>query len=52
MDYRGNGTVGSFVVWDGESYWHAGYFCTNKCAIDQGMAAAKFGQRYTWKSRK
>lgn len=45
---RLKGLVVRFTVWDGESYLHRGYFCTNRCAMDQGFASAEHGERYTW----
>jgi hypothetical protein len=51
MSYKSDKTIGSFVVWDGERYHHGGWFCTGRCAMDQGLASAKFGERYTWKAK-
>ncbi len=44
-----DGFINSFAAWDGESYSHGGYFCTGRCAQDQGYASAKHGNRYVWK---
>ena len=36
----------SYVLWDGESYYHkGGYFCSVKCAKEFGMACAEQGVR-------
>lgn len=45
----GQGFVRAFNAWDGESYMNGGFFCTNRCAQDQGYASAAHGDRYTWK---
>lgn len=46
---RMGGLIVRFTVWDGESYYLQGYFCTNRCATEQGFASAQNGHRYTWK---
>lgn len=49
---RSGGLIVRFTVWDGVSYRHLGYFCTNRCAVDQGYASARSGARFTWKDGK
>ncbi|TCM37759.1 hypothetical protein EDF59_110155 [Novosphingobium sp. ST904] len=46
-----DGFIIRFTEWDGESYHNGGWFCTNRCAMAQGFAAAQHGQRYVWKDR-
>lgn len=41
------GLVISFETWDGESFMDE-FFCTNRCAQQQGYASARHGRRYTW----
>jgi len=43
------GWIYEFQKWDGESFMSS-YFCTNRCAMDQGYAAAKHGHRYVWRT--
>ncbi|WP_066725267.1 hypothetical protein [Sphingomonas pituitosa] len=51
ISVRRDGEVLSRVsYWDGES-WQDRFFCTNRCAMDQGYASAQHGHRYLWKSR-
>lgn len=45
-----DGFIRRFTAWDGERYQNGGWFCTNRCAIKQGMAAAQLGHRFTWRS--
>jgi hypothetical protein len=44
-----DGTLSEVRTWDGESYRDP-YFCTNRCAQQQGYAAAQHGHRFTWKA--
>lgn len=45
-----SGMITGFNAWDGESYTSQ-YFCTNNCAMAQGLASAQHGHRYTWKNQ-
>lgn len=47
---KGSRSAYRFTTWDGESYEQQ-YFCTNRCAVDQGLASAQHGHRYTWEPR-
>lgn len=42
-----DGYIYQFSVWDGESY-ESQFFCSNRCAIKQGIASAEHGHRYKW----
>lgn len=46
--FRHDGRVADFTVWDGQSYVSS-YFCTNRCAVQQGYASAANGDRFIWK---
>lgn len=45
---RRQGLITAFSTWDGESYRDK-FFCTNRCAMDQGYASAHHGARFVWK---
>ena len=45
---RSDGSISEAAFWDGESYTKK-YFCKDACAVKQGWASARHGDRFTWK---
>lgn len=43
-----DGLIVSFSAWDGQTFVNE-YFCRDKCAMAQGQASARHGERYIWK---